>query len=40
LNRNQYVVTADGRLLINTLAEERAGAPINLMVNWSAVLKK
>jgi dipeptidyl aminopeptidase/acylaminoacyl peptidase len=37
---DQYVVTADGRLLVNTLAEERANAPLNVMVNWTAVLKK
>jgi Tol biopolymer transport system component len=36
----QYVVSADGRLLVNTVPEERPNSPINLMVNWTAVLKK
>jgi len=37
---DQYVVTADGRFLVNTLAEGRANAPISVMVNWTAGLKK
>jgi dipeptidyl aminopeptidase/acylaminoacyl peptidase len=36
---DQYVVTADGRLLVNTLPEEQANSPISVMVNWTAVLK-
>ena len=38
---DQYVVSADGqRFLVNTLAEEGTYAPINLIINWSAGLKK
>jgi Tol biopolymer transport system component len=37
---DQYAVTADGqRFLVNTLAEERT-APISLVLNWTAALKK
>jgi serine/threonine protein kinase/Tol biopolymer transport system component len=36
----QYVVSADGRLLVNTVPEERPDSPISVMVNWTAVLKK
>jgi Tol biopolymer transport system component len=36
----QYVVSADGRLLVNTVPEEGPNSPINLIVNWTAVLKK
>jgi eukaryotic-like serine/threonine-protein kinase len=40
-SRNHYVVTADGqRFLVNTLLKEIATAPINVVVNWSATLKK
>jgi eukaryotic-like serine/threonine-protein kinase len=40
-SRNHYVVTADGqRFLVNTLQKEIATAPINVVVNWSATLKK
>jgi len=38
---NQYVVTSDGqRFLVNTLAEEGAYTPINVVLNWTAGLKK
>ena len=38
---NQYVVTSDGqRLLVNTVAEEGAYTPINVVLNWTAGLKK
>lgn len=40
-SRNHYVVTSDGqRFLINTQLKEIATAPINVVVNWSASLKK
>ena len=36
-----YVVSPDGqRFLVNTLVEEAAAAPITLVVNWPALLKK
>ncbi len=39
--RNQYVVTADGqRFLINSTLEETSGTPINVVVNWTADLKR
>ena len=38
---DQYAVTADGqRFLVNTLAEDRTYAPISLVLNWTAALKK
>ena len=40
-SRNHYVVTADGqRFLVNTPLKEIATAPINVVVNWTASLKK
>ena len=39
--RNQYVVTADGqRFLINSTLEETSSTPINVVVNWTADLKR
>jgi len=39
--RSAYDVSPDGqRFLVNTLAEEDAAAPITLVVNWPALLKK
>jgi hypothetical protein len=36
-----YDVSPDGRrFLVNTLVEEAAPAPITLVVNWPALLKK
>jgi len=38
---NQYVVSADGQhFLVNTVAEEGAYTPINVVLNWTATLKK
>ena len=38
---NAYDVSADGqRFLVNTLVEESTSAPITLVVNWPALLKK
>ena len=38
---DQYVVTSDGqRFLVNTVAEEGAYTPINVVLNWTAGLKK
>jgi len=40
-NRSQYAVTADGqRFLINTAPEQAASAPIAVVVNWTAGLKR
>jgi eukaryotic-like serine/threonine-protein kinase len=37
----QYAVTADGQhFLVNTVAEEGAYTPINVVLNWTATLKK
>jgi Tol biopolymer transport system component len=39
--RSAYDVSADGqRFLVNTLAERAAAAPITLVVNWPALLKR
>ncbi len=39
--RNQYAVSADGqRFLINTTPEQEATAPITVVLNWTAGLKK
>jgi Tol biopolymer transport system component len=32
--RPQYDVSADGRLLVNTVVEERVTSPITLLLNW------
>jgi Tol biopolymer transport system component len=38
---NQYVVTADGQhFLINTMSESVTNAPITVVVNWTAEVKK
>ena len=40
-DRNQYVVTADGqRFLINSSPAQAIFAPINLVFNWTELLKK
>jgi len=37
----RYDVTADGqRFLINTAVEQRSAAPITLVTNWTADLKR
>lgn len=39
--RNHYVVSADGqRFLINSTIEETSTTPINVIVNWTAGLKR
>jgi dipeptidyl aminopeptidase/acylaminoacyl peptidase len=39
--RNRYAVSADGpRFLINTAPEQAASAPITVVLNWTAGLKK
>ena len=39
--RNHYVVTADGqRFLINSMFEERASTPIDVVKNWTKLLKR
>ncbi len=39
--RNQYTVSADGqRFLIDTSPEQAASAPITVVLNWTAGLKK
>ena len=39
--RNHYVPTSDGqRFLINSTLEETSGTPINVVVNWTADLKR
>jgi hypothetical protein len=39
--RSAYDVSPDGqRFLVNTLADGTASAPITLVVNWPALLKK
>ena len=40
-SRAAYDVSPDGqRFLVNTLAEQAAPAPITLVVNWRALLKR
>lgn len=36
----QYAVAPDGRFLINITAEETVTAPITIVLNWTAGLKK
>lgn len=39
--RNHYVVAADGqRFLINTITEARGSTPIDVVKNWTALLKR
>jgi hypothetical protein len=39
--RYSYVVSADGqRFLINSAPEQKASAPITVVLNWTAGLKK
>jgi hypothetical protein len=39
--RNHYVVTSDGqRFLINSMTEERGSTPIDIVKNWTALLKR
>jgi dipeptidyl aminopeptidase/acylaminoacyl peptidase len=38
--KQQYAVSSDGRFLINTVAAGSATAPITLILNWTASLKK
>ncbi|HEX6733148.1 MAG TPA: protein kinase, partial [Pyrinomonadaceae bacterium] len=39
--RNHYVVTRDGqRFLINSITEERGSTPIDVVKNWTALLKR
>src|SRR5262249_30530126 len=39
--RYHYAVTTDGqRFLLNTPVEDAAPSPINVVMNWTAVLKK
>ena len=38
---SSYTVSADGRrFLVNTLTEETASIPIQVVLNWPATLKK
>ena len=39
-SRALYAVTADGRFLINTTIEPDRTAPITIVQNWDAVLKR
>jgi hypothetical protein len=39
--RNHYVVTRDGqRFLINSITEERGSTPIDVIKNWTTLLKR
>ena len=39
--RNHYVVTSDGqRFLINSIIEERGSTPIDVVKNWTTLLKR
>jgi hypothetical protein len=39
--RNHYVVTADAqRFLINSMTEARGTTPIDVVKNWTALLKR
>jgi Tol biopolymer transport system component len=37
---SDYDVTRDGRFLVNTLIEQSVGAPVNVVMNWTADLKR
>jgi Tol biopolymer transport system component len=38
--RAQYAVAADGRFLMNVLADDAVTSPMTIMLNWPAALKK
>ena len=39
--RNNYLVTADGqRFLVNNIILDSGSQPINVVINWTAQLKK
>ena len=38
--RPQYAVARDGRFLMNVAVDEGTTPPINIVLNWDAVLKK
>ena len=38
--KQQYDVASDGRFLMNVPVEEDASAPLTLILNWVAGLKK
>lgn len=40
LGGRSYDVSRDGRFLIPTLAEQAASAPMTVVVNWQAGLKR
>jgi hypothetical protein len=35
-----YDVARDGRFLVNSVGEDRSAAPLTLVVNWTAELKR
>jgi len=37
INRNRYVVSKSGDILVNTVQDEAATAPIEVIVNWSLI---
>lgn len=40
MSRAQYDVASDGRFLLNVTTEDTGAAPITLVVNWPALLKR
>jgi hypothetical protein len=38
--RAQYAVAADGRFLMNVLADDAVTSPMTIMLNWPAALRK
>jgi hypothetical protein len=40
LSRAQYGVAPDGRFLLNVTTDDTGAAPITLVVNWPALLKR
>jgi serine/threonine protein kinase len=40
LSKPQYAVAPDGRLLMNVTVEDATAAPITIVLNWTAALKK
>ncbi len=38
--QNFFHVARDGRILVNSLEEDRNTAPLSLVLNWTAMIRK
>jgi hypothetical protein len=40
LDRNSYLISPDGRFLVNELVDEGLSTPLTLVLNWDGDFKK